>query len=63
VELSVGINRDDHVGAQAKGGVHPRLEGRREALMPLEADDVVDASRSSDAGRSVPGSRRPPPAI
>ena len=41
--LVVGVGVDDHVGAELEPGVEPGLEGRGQALVVGQADDVVDA--------------------
>jgi hypothetical protein len=53
--LVVRVGVDDHVGAELEGRVDPGLEGNRQALVRVEADDVVDPALPSDPRRRVGG--------
>ena len=51
--LVVGVGVDDHVGAELQAGVEAGLEGRGEALVVGQPDDVVDAVLARDLDRAV----------
>ena len=51
--LVVRIGVDDDVSAKLQTRVHACLEGDSEALVRVEADDVVDAALTRDLGRVV----------